>query len=186
MARLVSERKDVIPKLAEVFRNFGFEGASLARLCEGTQLGKGSIYHFFPGGKDEMADAVLADIDDWFRAHVFQPLRADESGSKGVEAMLTEVNRYFLSGEKVCLVGLFALGNERDRFGGRVQAYFAEWTHALGVALGRGGRDASSARALAVEAVSAIQGALVLARALGQPDVFTSAIERLRERLVFQ
>ena len=41
MARTMVERGDVIPLLAEVFRTYGFEGASLARISEGTKLGQG-------------------------------------------------------------------------------------------------------------------------------------------------
>ena len=140
MARVMGERGDVVPLLAEVFRAYGYEGASLARISEGTGLGKGSIYNFFPGGKEEMAAAVLADIDHWFRDQVFQPLRAGAGADPGVADMLTAVGRYFLSGRKVCLVGVFALGHERDRFAAKVRAYFAEWIDALAAALQRRGR----------------------------------------------
>src|SRR5471030_2695256 len=116
MARTIAERDDVVPMLAEVFRLHGFEGASLARICEGTGLGKGSIYHFFPGGKEEMAAAVLDEIDTWFRDQVFVPLRQGTDVQLGVEHMFRAVGNYFLSGRKVCLVGVFALGSERDRF----------------------------------------------------------------------
>ncbi|QGZ42199.1 TetR family transcriptional regulator [Pseudoduganella flava] len=184
MARIVAERGDVIPLLAEVFRTHGFEGASLTRLCEGTRLGKGSIYHFFPGGKDEMAAAVLAEIDRWFREQVFEPLRAAGDARQGIAAMFDAVERYFDAGKRVCLVGMFALGNERDRFAARVQGYFAEWIGALTAALVRAGRDVQSAAALAEEAVAGIQGALVLARALDRPAVFSDALARLRERLL--
>ena len=67
MARTVAERSDVIPVLAEIFREHGFEGASLSIIGEKTGLGKGSLYHFFPGGKEEMAASVLHEIDTWFR-----------------------------------------------------------------------------------------------------------------------
>ena len=50
--RTLNERPDVIPLVAEVFRNFGDGGASLIRITEKTGLGKGSLYHFFPGGKE--------------------------------------------------------------------------------------------------------------------------------------
>ena len=66
MARTVAERSDVLPLLAEVFREHGYEGASLSLISKATGLGKGSLYHFFPGGKEEMAVAVLAEIDGWF------------------------------------------------------------------------------------------------------------------------
>lgn len=179
----MGERGDVVPLLAEVFRTYGYEGASLARITGGTGLGKGSIYNFFPGGKEEMADAVLAHIDGWFRDQVFQPLRGHADPGQGVADMFTAVGRYFLSGRKVCLVGVFALGHERDRYAAKVQAYFAEWIDALAAALERGGRAAPLARELAEDAVGGIQGALVLARAADEPALFMRALERMRMRL---
>jgi AcrR family transcriptional regulator len=184
MARVIAEREDVIPLLAEVFRNYGFEGASLARISEGTNLGKGSIYHFFPGGKEEMAAAVLAQIDDWFRLQVFEPLREGADAERGIASMFDEVERYFLSGRKVCLVGVFALGNERDRFADKVRDYFAEWIDALAAALVRAGRNSVDASALAEEAVGGIQGALVLSRAFDRTEMFTATLHRLRARLL--
>ncbi|WP_343733152.1 TetR/AcrR family transcriptional regulator [Duganella sp.] len=184
MPRVMGERRDVVPLLAEVFRTYGFEGASLARIAAGTGMGKGSMYNFFPGGKEEMAEAVLSDIDGWFRQQVFQPLRAAGDVRQGVADMFTAVGRYFLSGRKVCLVGVFALGHERDRFALTVQSYFAEWVQALAAALRRGGRDADTALALAEDVVGGIQGALVLARAAGEPELFMRALQRMQQRLL--
>lgn len=183
MARMIAERADVVPLLAEVFRTYGFEGASLARITEGTRLGKGSIYNFFPGGKEEMADAVLGEIDAWFRQHVFEPLHEGADAAAGIAHMFEQVERYFLSGRKVCLVGVFALGNERDRFAAKVRDYFAAWIDALAGALVRSGKSGTEAAALAEEVVGGIQGALVLARAFDRQDVFVSTLQRLRMRL---
>ncbi|MYM80779.1 MULTISPECIES: TetR/AcrR family transcriptional regulator [Duganella] len=184
MARVIAEREDVIPMLGEIFRTYGFEGASLARISEGTKLGKGSIYHFFPGGKEEMAEAVLAQVDEWFKHHVFEPLVERADAVEGIRAMFDDVGRYFLSGRRVCLVGVFALGSERDRFADRVRDYFAAWIEALAAALVRTGRGEQEANALAKEVVGGIQGALVLARALDQTEVFTDTLSSLRDRLL--
>jgi AcrR family transcriptional regulator len=183
MARVNAERAAVVPLLAEVFRIYGFEGASLARITEGTKLGKGSMYNFFPGGKEEMAEAVLAEIDDWFRQHVFEPLGDSADARAGIATMFDETERYFNSGRKVCLVGVFALGNERDRFAVAVKEYFKAWVDALAAALLRLGRG-SEAVALAEEVVGGIQGALVLARAFDRPELFSATLQRLRERLL--
>jgi AcrR family transcriptional regulator len=182
MAKTVAERQDVIPVLAEVFRRYGYEGASLTRITEGTGLGKGSLYHFFPGGKEEMAAAVLAHIDDWFQRNVYTPLRQAGSPREGLASMFDEVSRYFESGRKVCLVGVFALGNERDRFSQAVGGYFRDWASALAATLERGKMQAEPARALAEEIVGGIQGALVLARAWDDPQVFARMTLGLRER----
>jgi AcrR family transcriptional regulator len=183
MSRAAATRPDVIPALAEVFRAHGYEGSSLALIADATGLGKGSLYHFFPGGKEEMAAAVLEAIDGWFRDNVFSPLRDEPDPRLAIGRMLDAVDTYFLSGRRVCLVGALALGDARDRFAGRVQGYFAEWTRALADALVRTGRASAAAAALAEEAVAGIQGALVLARALDDARLFSRALGRIRTRL---
>jgi AcrR family transcriptional regulator len=176
-------RADVLPVLAEVFREYGYDGASLTRIGDATGLGKGSLYHFFPGGKEEMAAAVLSAIDGWFRDNVFAPLREMPDGQRAVRHMLSAVDDYFRSGGRVCLVGALALGDARDRFADAVRGYFAEWTNALAAALVRGGRKRAEAMALAEDAVAGIQGALVLARALDDGEAFRRVLKRIGTRL---
>jgi hypothetical protein len=57
---------------------------------------------------------------------------------------------------------------------------------ALQSALVRQGRDAEQARLLSEDAVLAIQGAIVLSRALDDPAVFQRAIDQLRARLAVE
>ena len=181
MARKPAERADLPALLAEVFRQHGYEGASLALISEATGLGKGSLYNFFPGGKEEMAAAVLADVDAWFEENVFTPLREEPDAEQAVSRMLDAVDAYFRSGRRVCLVGAFALDDVRSRFPERIRGYFARWVEALAVTLTR--LDRKDAAALAEEAVSLIQGAIVLSRALGDTGAFDRAIDSLRRRL---
>ena len=184
MARVMTGRAAAIPALAEAFREHGFEGASVAQLCQATGLGKGSLYHFFPGGKDEMAAAVLADVDAWFASAIFEPLRSAPAGDAAISAMFDAVVDYFRSGRRVCLQGAFALGRERDRFADVIRRYFEQWITALAAALRSDGQRAPAARAAAIEVVAAIQGGIVLSRALDEPDVFLAVIERQRTRLL--
>lgn len=183
MARLIAERSDVLPVLGEVFREHGYEGASLSVISKATGLGKGSLYHFFPGGKEDMAASVLDEIDAWFECHVFAPLRDSAEPSSGIGAMFEAVAAYFAQGRRVCLVGAFALADTRDRFAGQVRGYFARWTDALSDALLRAGHTAPVAQALAEDTVSGIQGALILGRAMEDPDVFMRTLVRLHERM---
>lgn len=185
MTRLMTDRAAAIPALAEAFREYGFEGASLSRLSAATGLGRGSLYNFFPGGKEEMAAAVLADIDEWFTAMVFRPLLAAASGDPAaVGEMFDAVAGYFRSGRRVCLQGAFALGRERDRFAATIRGYFERWITALAAALRAWGAPEPEARAAALETIVAIQGAIVLSRALDEPEIFTRTLERQRARVV--
>lgn len=183
MSRMRAERDEVIPALGEIFREHGFEGASLSLITEKTGLGKGSLYHFFPGGKEEMATVVLAEIDAWFQDNVYRPLRENDDPQAGIDHMFAAVEDYFRAGRRVCLVGVFALDNTRDRFGSAVKSYFADWAKALTKALARSGRDPAEAKALTEDILGGIQGGLVLARALDDPAVFTRRLKRLRQSL---
>lgn len=181
MARRISERSDLLPVLGEVFRDHGFEAASLSVIGARTGLGKGSLYHFFPGGKEEMAKAVLDEIDGWFESEVFRPLREGQDAAAAVEAMLVAVDAYFRSGRRICLVGALALADSRERFSAQIAGYFSAWQDALAGALVRGGH--ADPEALAEEILALIQGGLVLARARDEAGVFTRLLARLRLKL---
>ncbi|GEO87564.1 MULTISPECIES: TetR/AcrR family transcriptional regulator [Alphaproteobacteria] len=184
MARMVAERSDAIASLAEVFREHEYEGASLALIGKATGLGKGSPYHFFPNGKEVMVRAVLAEIEQWFEDYVYSPLRDGNDADAAIVTMLDETANYFRSGKRVCLVGALAVANTRDLFAQAIRGYFVAWVDALQSALIRQGRDAEQARLLSEDAVLAIQGAIVLSRALDDPAVFQRAINQLHRRLL--
>ncbi|MBB4237457.1 TetR family transcriptional regulator [Rhizobium esperanzae] len=180
--KTVYERADIVPLLAEIFREFGYEGTSLSRITERTGIGKGSLYHFFPGGKEEMAAAVLADVDSWFEQTIYQPLRTGDP-RQAIATMWTDVSDYFRSGRRICLVGAFALDETRERFSTAIGDYFIRWVGALRSALTRAGCPEEEAQTLAEEGVAGIQGALVLSRALDDTAVFARSLQVLAKRL---
>ena len=184
MPRIAAERADILPALGEVFREHGFDGASLSVIGERTGLGKGSLYHFFPGGKEEMAEAVLAEIDGWFAAHIFAPLRDETDAARAIARMFKSVEDYFRSGRRVCLVGALALNDSRDLFARRIKSYFARWDEALTRALIRAGHGRKNAKALSEETLAAVQGGLVLARAMNDPALFQRTLARIKARLL--
>jgi AcrR family transcriptional regulator len=184
MAKPASDRAELLPLLGEVFRAHGYEGATLALITVATGLGKGSLYHFFPGGKQQMATEVLAEIDRWFEVNVFAPLRASDDSDRAVAAMIGNVDGYFRSGRRVCLVGVIALGASRDSFGAEVHDYFARWHDALAGVLRRSGFGTSVARRRSEDALLTIQGALVLARARDDVKIFRRAMVELQARLL--
>lgn len=184
MAKTETARDDILAALSEVFRAHGYEGATLALISEATGLGKGSLYNFFPGGKEQMANEVLAAIDRWFNEKIYKPLRNASDPEKGIADMYTATSDYFRSGQRVCLVGVVALGASRDLFAENVKVYFAGWVDALAAALRRLGDDKADARRKSEQAVLEIQGALVLARAFDDAKVFSRALKESERRLL--
>jgi len=183
MAEARLDRSELIERLDTVFRKNGYAGASLSAITAATGLGKGSLYHAFPGGKAEMAEAVLADIAAWFEERIFGPLDAAPDPAEGMAAMFAGVREYFDSGQRICLLGVFALDATRDRFAGSVRGYFSRWHGALAGCLRRAGVSETHAGRLAAETLAAIQGGLVLARALDDPQRFEAVLARQEARL---
>lgn len=180
--RSVFEKADVVPLVAEVFRELGYEGASMSAITARTKLSKGSLYHFFPGGKEEMAAEILAHVDGWFVREVFESLERD-APQAAVAAMWAATDAYFRSGRRVCLIGAFALDETRERFAAPILTYFRRWIVALEGALLRGGIDPALAGELAEGSVSGIQGALTIARALDEEAIFGRTLARLKARV---
>ncbi len=121
---------------------------------------------------------MLAEIDGWFTENIYKKLETGDP-ALAIGKMWTEVERYFRSGRRVCLVGAFALDATRDRFAATIHDYFKRWISALANCLIRAGVEPARAAAKAEEAVLGIQGALVLARALNDEAVFRRSIQRL-------
>lgn len=183
MAKEFAERNDVIPVLGEIFREYGFSGTSLSEITRRTGLGKGSLYHFFPNGKKEMATAVLDHIANWFEVNVFSMLKESKDPVLGINKMFMAVDRYFYSGKRICLVGAFALDDTRDQFANEVSTYFSLWNKALTLALKRSGFKTKEAKDTSEDILASIQGALVLARSQDDEKIFTRTLKRLQNRV---
>ncbi|WP_150951365.1 TetR/AcrR family transcriptional regulator [Microbacterium testaceum] len=184
MAKTLLDRSDAVRALAGVFRRRGFESGSLSVIQHETGIGRGSLYHFFPDGKSDMARAVLDQVSVWFDEHVFEPLRATEKGADAVRAMCREVGAYFVSRERVCLYAAMTLGEERATFAESVRAYFTDWVEALSTALQHGGLSDDAADAAALDAVATIQGGLILARAYDDDQTLLDIVARVEKRLL--
>jgi len=183
MPRQVAQRSDVIPALGELFRERGFADTSLSEITERTGLGKGSLYNFFPDGKQGMARAVLDEVTQWFDRRVFGVLAREGDAAAAIEQMFDEIEVFFQMGRRVCLFGAFALDCTRDQFAGEINRFFKSWIQALAGALQRAGLGGRDARDLAEDVIGGIQGALVLTRAEDDPQLFVRALERQRRRV---
>jgi len=177
-------RDDVVERLMLVVRRRGYDGASLAELSKATGLGKSSLYHYFPDGKDDMVRAVLDHVEAQLRERVFTPLRAGGPARRRVEQMVRTLDEYYRGGREACVLGNLVLGTSRTRFRRRLQAIFDEWIAALASALEDAGLSRAVARERAEDAVVRVEGALVLAGAMDDVSAFGRALAQLPAALL--
>lgn len=176
-------KQEVVAQLEQVFRQYGYDGATLARLSEATGLSKASLYHYFPKGKEEMAAAVL-NQRQWFEEHILSPLRSDGLASERIQTMLKNVEKLYNNGQKSCLLAVLLLGESRDLFVSQIKFSLNIWIDTLAQVLVDEGLDVELARHKAEDAIIQIQGALILSRGLDDTASFERVIKRLPEFLV--
>ena len=177
-------REEVVERLMLVVRRCGYDGASLAELSKATGLGKSSLYHYFPNGKDDMVRAVLDHLEGVLRERVFTPLRASGPARRRVEQMVRTLDDFYRGGREACVLGNLVLGTSRTRFRRRLQAIFDEWIDALAAALTDGGLPRAVARARAEDAVIRVEGALVLAGAMDDVSMFARSLKQMTSDLL--
>jgi len=183
MAHPKVEQDELVEKLFEVFRESGYEGASLTHLSEVTGLKKPSLYHRFPRGKEEMVEIVLDYADNWMRKNVINVLKAKGDPFERLAEALQNIQGLYDDGRKACILRALSLGSSLTLFQDRIRGSFnlliegfSAW--ATGIAL-----SAPQARRLAEDILIRIQGALVVARAMQNPGIFGRTIQEINDEL---
>jgi AcrR family transcriptional regulator len=172
-----------IPCLLSLFRQYGYDGATLAKISEATGLGKASLYHHFPGGKDEMVEAVLDYLEGWLDQNVLQIIRSPGEPLTRLQLMCDLVSEVYEGGQQPCLFAILLLGSARDVFHAQVSEILRGWIAAIATVLMDSGMKAKLAQQRGEDAVIAIQGALVLSQGLQDPAPFQRVIKQLPQQL---
>lgn len=179
-----SAKTQVIPQLVQVFRQYGYEGATLSRIASATGLGRASLYHHFPQGKQGMAAAVLDHISTVFSEIILQPLQNTGEPSVRLEAMSQGIAQFYNQGRQGCFLAIFSLGDAGELFAERNQQAFKTWIGAIETVLVEAGLAEAIAQQRAEAAVMQIQGGLIVSQGLGDTEPFLQMLAMLPEQLL--
>ena len=176
-------KETYIPYLLRLFRQYGYDGATLAKISEATGLGKASLYHHFPGGKDEMVETVLDYLERWMDQNILQMLKSQGDPLSRLQQMCNRVSEVYEGGKQPCLSAILLLGSARDVFHDRVKALYRAWIAAIAEVLITAGLDKTAAMQRGEDAVITIQGGLILSQGLDNSVPFQRVIEQLPQQL---
>lgn len=182
MGAALIPKEEVLNRLTRVFRECGY-GATLSQLSEATGLQRASLYHYFPGGKAEMATAVIERSNALLERDIIAPLHGPGTPLERLRAMMRSLNRYFAGGKESCLLGALTLGGNRRGFEAHIEEGFSAWIEAVAEVLAESGVPRRAAKTRAQDAVFAIEGALLVCRGLGDLAPFRRLLRELPERL---
>lgn len=178
-----SGRESILLQLYALFRRAGYTGVSIADIAAATGLGRSSLYHHFPGGKADMAAAVLDFARRWLQERLVAALRQDSPFQNRIEGMLDAVEELYSGGQEPCIVASMMLGSEDAMVQDLLSAMLIDWLAALRVALIESGASQDEAERKAAEIVARIEGGLLLSRALDNPRFFREALDAIRNEI---
>lgn len=177
-------REETLGRIAEVFRQFGYDGASLQRISEATSLGRASLYHHFPGGKEEMAREVFGRMSNAVAEYMLAPLEADGTPEQRLKGWAKGVEQFYDRGDKNCFLGAMLLSGGSDLFSEELAAGFEELIEAVAGAVQEAGISKAKARRRAESALGTIQGGLIVSRGLRSPKHFQRVVRELPGELL--
>ncbi len=170
--------KQVLRRVTEVFRERGYEGASYALLMAATGLVKASLYHRFPGGKEEIADAILSQVDREFLEYVLRPVREAGPPEKRARQMARRLREFYRSGNRWCLLDTLTLASS-TRTLRHARRSMEFWIESFARVARETGMSRWLARRRAEDAVAAIEGGLIVSRVVKNRRPFLQALATL-------
>ncbi len=176
-------RDEVMDCLLPVFRERGLEGATISEIAKAAGLGKASLYHHFPAGKDEMLQAVISRVLEQLEQDVFRHLDGIDAPKRRLQAVIGGLAGYAASGERNCLLGILALGTARDRMAGEVAPRLQAWTTGIEKLYAAAGLSHKRAARAARELIIRFHGAIVVSRLEGSTEAFQFTVRRLLREL---
>lgn len=175
---------ELLDRLTDVFRTYGYEGASLSKISEATGLQRASLYHRFPGGKEDMAKAVLERAGQWLTTRVLAPLSGPGKPEQRIRNMANELNLFYAGGKNCCLLDSLSFGSDNNEIRQHVQSGMNAWVEELAKVANEAGVSPKKARQQAQDAISQIQGTLVVARVMKDYGSFERMLSELPTTLL--
>ena len=162
-------RQRMVAGAADMISRRGLNATSVRQLAKHTDAPLGSTYHYFPGGKYDLATAAVQWADDLTVKVLTKELAAGpEAGLQAFLSMWRKVvlDSNFHAGCPVLAVSIEDVADEghaapRDA----AAAAFARWTSLLADSLRGAGADSTAAEQIATLIVSSVEGTVAICRA---------------------
>jgi TetR/AcrR family transcriptional repressor of lmrAB and yxaGH operons len=178
MPRVSDAKSRFTDTAALLFRRRGYNGVGLAEIIEAADAPKGSFYHHFPGGKEELAEQALRRSAGRFGKTVDQVFGEAGSFAQGVETLYGMVAGWFEGSDwrDGCPMTSIILDTvpSSTRIHEATREALDGWVGSIAGHAERFGVEGDR-RALALRILIGLEGAWILARVVRSAEPFRQA-----------
>ena len=178
---MTGTKQRIIDASATLMRRQGYEATGLTEIVNAARAPFGSIYHFFPGGKEQLGAEVIR----WSGAEYAKLLPAVLATTpdlvSGVRAFFAGAAQHLVATnfEDACPIATVALevSSRSEVMRAACADVFESWIDSGVDHLVAGGVRPERARALVIEMIASLEGAFVLCRATRRTEALEVAGE---------
>ena len=175
-------RQEMVNGAISLLAEKGVQGTSFAVVTETTKTPRGSIYHHFPGGKNELIEEAVTTIGNLVTS-LIDAVEVD-SPSQVVDVFVESWRALLLANNfsRNCAVANASLGaSDEDSLKVSADEVFKKWQHALARAFERSGAKRKDAVDFAAVCLASVEGALILGRTSRSDEVFNALSRHLKK-----
>jgi len=159
-------KKKLVDATAVLLRRQGYHATGLSAIVDESGAPRGSLYFYFPGGKDELAVAALEQAGVEWRARIDAAVGDAKDLGGTIDAVITVLADDLAASnwENGCPVAAVALESTSPAVHEAVQRHYAKWQEDIAARIATFGLAKPAATQLATVALAAVEGALLLAK----------------------
>ena len=176
---MTGTRERILDATSDLFRLQGYAGTAMKQVVDAAGAPFGSVYHFFPGGKEQLAVEAIERAGKGYEDLVLVVFDAESgavAGTRAVFAAAAEVLRQ--SGyEDACPIATVALevASTNEQLREATARVFEAWVVTLAGRLAADGAEPATARATAIVVIELLEGAFLLCRAARATEAMDAA-----------
>jgi AcrR family transcriptional regulator len=172
-------KERIVGTTGELFRRQGYTGTGLKQIVAEAGAPFGSIYHFFPGGKQQLAAEVIRTSGRAYQDLVMAILDQAPDALTAVETGFAAAAETLVATDyaDACPIATVALevASTDETLRMTTAEVFASWVDAGAARFERWGFGPADARRLSIVLITSLEGAFLLCRAARSTEALAAA-----------
>jgi TetR/AcrR family transcriptional repressor of lmrAB and yxaGH operons len=170
---MTAARDQIIQTTCDLLEFQGYHATGLNQIIKESGSPKGSLYYYFPGGKEELTAEALNHVGQIVLGRIQANLALVENPTQAIQEFIANVARNvalsgYRTGGPITTVALETAGTS-ERLRQVCEHIYASWQAAFADKLASDGMDTERARRLSSFILAAIEGGIILCRTQRSP-----------------
>ncbi len=184
---MANKREDIIETTCALLESQGYHATGLNQILKESDAPKGSLYYYFPEGKEELAEEAIRRTAERVEKNIRAQLAKHDDYIMAISSFIRTIASYiseyeFKAGGPLTTLALES-ANTSERLTKACDRAYSSWCGVFSDILEENGHTTARAASLAHLIISVIEGATVLSRTERSTQPIEDAAEEIAKLL---